>query len=383
MRWFIYSAVFVIISLNTAVAATNKSHGQNAKLMQRIQSTLTKILPQVISPTLSLEVGDDEKVLKELEKETESLKGYTDQLMKYSLKQKQPSFQFYAEDLQKKAEGLDAALKSKKIRQMGYLAKSMLKDCVACHTKSLGYEKSNARPLKLKFDTVELSYDQKAALSLAVRDFDSAISLYEKALSEEHIKEMNPLLLEGVVIDYLVAMVQVDSSLQRAEKTLSPMPLRLSTPTELRNKLSIWVGDLKSYNSKEDYKNLDNIIKLYNLSAKPNLDGIPVARPVHAVITEHHLDRLFQRLDQLEDNEKSRAFYYYAMSEISLERPMQVTEAVFYLEKSIRVWPKSDYAKRSYDLLEKFAYGKFSGPQGTSVPDHALERLKELKAIAY
>ena len=77
----------------------------------------------------------------------------------------------------------------------------------------------------------------------------------------------------------------------------------------------------------------------------------------------------------------SEAYYLLGLAESHISRGYWVSETDFYLERAIRLAPRTQSARDAYELLESYTISAFSGSAGMTVPQDIEENLEELKKL--
>lgn len=268
------------------------------------------------------------------------------------------------------------------VREARYLIQTLAETCVACHSRLHSAKNAPRSEAFLKDAAVEkLTVAQRAKLAFATRQFDQALSLYEKLLADPSVSA-NDIDLEGQLDDYLELAIRVKGDPARAQATLERFARRGDLSPALREEVARWQTSLQRMVARG-----------------------PVARPVPEARTlvekaeaarpeQDERDALVDYLDAsallhafVADGrpphpEQAEAYYLLGEIETRTGRSFWLSQAEAYLETAIRLAPGQPISKDAYSLLEEFLVAGYSGSGGTNVPPDVREKLDLLRKIS-
>jgi hypothetical protein len=253
--------------------------------------------------------------------------------------------------------------------------------CFACHSKLptsrrfvLGQRFLAEVPL------ASLPLKERARLAVAVRQFDTALELYEMLFQSPAITA-GELGLIGAFEDYLKIVVRVYNDARRALHTLETFRQRPDVPFYLTEHLGSWVEALKEVHA----------------VAAPD-DILPYARTliregqqrnrfladrlglVHFVTASGLLHR-YVDTSTVTGTPLAEGYYLLGVAESYISRTLWMSETEFFLETAIRLAPQSVHARKAYAFLEEYVLVGYTGSAGLHLPADIQARLAELRRL--
>jgi hypothetical protein len=253
--------------------------------------------------------------------------------------------------------------------------------CFACHSKlptsrrfALGQRFLAEVPL------ASLPLKERARLAVAVRQFDTALELYEMLFQSPAITA-GELGLMGAFEDYLKIVVRVYNDGGRALRTLETFRQRPDVPFYLTEYLDSWVSALK---------------EVYAMAAPDDI--LPYARTliragqqrnrfladrlglVHFVAASGLLHR-YVDTRTVTGTPLAEGYYLLGVAESYISRTLWMSETEFFLETAIRLAPQSVHARKAYAFLEEYVLVGYTGSSGLHLPADIQARLAELRRL--
>lgn len=341
-------------------------------LMGEVYGVFSEILPLSVSIqkfSAKENSASIERGFKKLDKISEELVAHT----------KDIEFDYIGSNFKQDIKDMNKAWQAGQQREAQFIFRNLSTNCISCHTREQATSDSSQPKLFTKVNQKGLSTIELAELKTAVREFSEALELYEQALSPKEFSMLSPVLMEGFIVDYMIVALKVKSDAARVIKTLEVLGFDPSVPFSLRMNIGKWIPFLKEYRPEE----IKTIADIENLISKgKNLSSFPLdaAGVVGNILGAKHLQFLLSHT-KLSPSDEAEAYYLLGISELSINRPLQVSKANFFLEKAIRTAPETPFAQNAYSSLESNIYYQNSGSLGVYVPNSDLKKLAELKKL--
>lgn len=270
-----------------------------------------------------------------------------------------------------------------KFNQSRYLLQHLTENCVACHTRLPSSDSAKAERFLTTIDMGILSTLERAKLQTALRQFDSAMTSYEAAiLSSDYAPAM--LGLSDTIVDYLVVAIRVKSDLIRAAKTLNKFSKRTDLPLYLSHNVEEWSSSLRKIDKRKTAPKSSLVEAKRLIEAGKKMMMFPADRQglVYNLVASSILHRYLESGSPTKDG-ASEAYFLLGTSEAMSGRELWASPSAHYLEASIRLNPKSSFAKKSYTLLEEALVFENSGSSGVHLPKEAERKLNELRKMVH
>ncbi len=258
----------------------------------------------------------------------------------------------------------------------------LTQNCIACHSRLPGVQAYPlADQLRKQIQAPTLHPRDRAQLQVALRQFEDALTSWEELFSQPHVDPVE-LDVEGDVIDYLTICIRVVGNLRRARETLQKLKQRGDVATYMAMHIDGWVEDLRRLEAETARAvTLERGRQLFNEAN--GLSVLPAGREraVYDLVASGVLHRYIDAQGGASGTELAEAYYMLAIIEArTVERKAAVPQMEFHLEAAIRSDPKSEWAKRSYAVLEEYTLLNFGFLMLGESPDE-LTRLEALKAL--
>ncbi|MEI8025344.1 MAG: hypothetical protein WCI18_03245 [Pseudomonadota bacterium] len=341
-------------------------------LMGEVYGVFSEILPLSVSIqkfSAKENSATIERGLKKLDKISDELVAHT----------KDIEFDYIGSNFKQDIKDMNTAWQAGRSREAQFIFRNLSTNCISCHTREAATNDSSQPKLFTKVNQKGLSTIELAELKTAIREFSEALDLYEQALSPKEFSMQSPVLMEGYIVDYMIVALKVKSDVARVIKTLDLLGFDPSVPFSLRMNIGKWIALLKDYRP-EDINSVADTEKL--ISKGKTLSSFPLdsAGVVANILGAKHLQFILSH-NKLSSSDQAEAYYLLGISELSINRPLQVSKANFFLEKAIHTAPDSLFAQNAYTSLESNIYYQNSGSLGVYVPSADLKKLSELKKL--
>jgi tetratricopeptide (TPR) repeat protein len=251
--------------------------------------------------------------------------------------------------------------------------------CIGCHSRLPDEDDSSvASGLFETSELAGLSPLSRAALQVATRRFDEALTTYEAALTSSDVAALD---LLPPLLDYLVVSVRVKGELLRPLPTLRAIASREDAWRRLREDLDRWSADLERYAARKPAETLAEARSI--IEAGQRSIELPSDRRalVHYLVASRVLHRRVAAIRE-PGPELAETYYWLGLVETRLGRSFWASPASFYLEQAVRLAPGSPTARQAFALLEEETLFGFSGSGGTFLPADERARLSSLEKLA-
>ncbi len=261
-----------------------------------------------------------------------------------------------------------------------FFVQRMTDFCVACHT---ALPSPGDSPVAADFVTEGVLSKQpperRATLQIATRRFDDGLKTLEALITDP---AQSPAGLLMPLTQYLTVSIRVKRDPMRPVPTLRALAKRDDLWDQLRADVGVWIETLEAAAARPPGPPELARARAFVADAR-DVIRFPTDRRVlvHYLLASSELHRYLELHKGESTAEVAEAYYWLGLVETRLEANPWVAEASFYLESAIRTAPRSDAAKRAYDLLEEETILGWTGSAGTHVPPDVEDHLEELRAL--
>lgn len=350
-----------------------KSEAPSTKsIMGQVYGIFSDLLPLSVSSqqfTAKENAGRISNDLSKLVKLSDELTAHTQDL----------EFDYIGSNFKQDVHDMQQAWKRGRQREAQFIFRTLSTNCISCHTRAESKADSSQPKLFDKVADKGLSTLERAELKTAVREFNEALALYEEALSPKKFSTISPVMMEGYIVDYMIVALKVKADTQRVQKTLESLSFDPSIPFSLRSNIGKWISFLKDYQPDVNM-NITEIESLINKGRLANSFPLDSAGVVANILGSKHLQTLLTN-EKLPKVDQAQAYYLLGISELSINRPIQVSRANYFLEKAVRTAPKTQIATNAYSSLESNIYYQNSGSLGVFIPSSDIKKLDELRKL--
>jgi hypothetical protein len=261
-----------------------------------------------------------------------------------------------------------------------FLLGKLTNTCFACHSR-LPVAPGPELGIDLLADPMLLALplrDQMTA-AVAVRQFETGAQLGEEILATA--TSPTAIDMTGTIEDYLKIVLRVQGDYSRATTTLARFAERKDLPSYLDTFTRIWIQsmqDIEASRSEED--ELDLARGLIQHGKVKNLYPADRRGLIHFIVASSLLHQFVESSPD-DKMDLAEAYYLLGIVESSILRSSWSSETEIYLEISIRLAPKSVFAKKAYVFLEEYLISGYTGSAGINVPVETRAHLEELKDL--
>jgi hypothetical protein len=345
--------------------------------MREIFSALSDILPICLSADRFASAGERDTVRAGLEK----IAARADALAKHA-DSSQADFASRGEVLAADARHAAARFGSGRLVDARFVALQLTESCVGCHSR-LPSDADAPFAAKLVDDAklAGLSPAERARLSIATRQFDKSLELYEGVLtsppSGADYAARTPDLVE-----YLIVAVRVKRDPERAAKLLEKLEKRKETPPDIRREIGPWLARLSAEG--KVVKETPTLAR-----AKTLVESAKRARPypyskaglIDDLLASSVLHRLLE--DPLQTKgDRAETYYLLGLTDANVRSSPWLSEAGWYLASAIRTAPHTQTAVRAFEAYEDMTILEWTGSAGTEMPADVTRELDRLRALA-
>jgi tetratricopeptide (TPR) repeat protein len=260
--------------------------------------------------------------------------------------------------------------------QAHFFVEELYDTCLSCHTsRSSSGDSAFTMDLSKNVDMEAMGTFGKAKFLALSRQFDRALDEYERILKSRELS-LEELLHFDPLADYLVLSIRVQGNADRPLKTFNEL-LKRPLPRPVKNDLEAWQKSLKHVKSRP--KNMNDLEFARTLIKDVNRDRTGLVNYIFASkYLKDHLKKV-----SISANDKAETYYQLGICELNIGESLMSGESGMYLEESIRLAPKSPFAKRAYELYEESVTLGYTGSSGINLPADEKARLDELKKLVF
>jgi tetratricopeptide (TPR) repeat protein len=248
--------------------------------------------------------------------------------------------------------------------------------CLSCHTsRSSSTDSAFTMDLSSNINLEAMGTFGKARFLALSRQFDRALDEYERILKGRELS-LEELLHFDPLADYLVLAVRVKGDPSRPLATFGEL-LKRPLPGPLKHDLEAWQKTLKQVKARSkkqsDLQFARSLIKDVNRDRQGLVNYIFASKYL-----KDHLKKV-----NLSATDKAETYYQLGICELSIGESLMSGESGMYLEESIRLAPKSPFAKRAFELYEESVTLGYTGSSGIHLPPEEKARLNELRKLVF
>lgn len=289
----------------------------------------------------------------------------------------------YGENFQQDAKGAYQAFQKRAYGQAYYHLEEVLSTCFSCHASRPTESDSKFADLASQLDWEKIGEFYKPRVLIISRLFDQAATEYERLILERGLS-MEELLHFDPLLNYLTLTIRVKNNKERALKAVSAA-LKKSYPRILKKDLEVWQSSLQELILDEKKrKDLITITRAEELIGKGRAK-MEYPRDQRGIVYYLEASRVLKELLVASERTQDQAnvAYLLGLTELVVGNTLLGLEAQRYFEQAIRLQPKSNLAKRAFDLYEETLIFGYSGSSGLHLPATEKSKLEELRKTAY
>jgi hypothetical protein len=257
------------------------------------------------------------------------------------------------------------------------IVRRLVDQCVACHTRVSTLPTSQlGEELLAEIDIESLSLADRAHLEIATRQFEQALTTYERLLGSEALAGAGTPSPE--LVRYLAVSLSEVGDRARASSTLVALRDGPDVNPELRADFAAWsssIGEL----DRERFQGPGLARARALLERSQDVAARTSWRRALVFDLEARLE--LQRFLEGQSDlslEVAEAYYHMGVVEERIwDRPW-ISNAAPFLEESIRLAPGQPSARDAYERLERIWVLGYTGSAGTTLPPDVQQRLREL-----
>jgi hypothetical protein len=263
------------------------------------------------------------------------------------------------------------------------ILRSMSGYCMACHTRSGGPGFAGA---DVSSTLKELKALERADYFASTRQFDAALSEYEKILDDAEAAKSKPFEWERAARSSLAIAVRVKKDPERALSIVERISSASKAPFFLKEQANQWKASLNAWKAEPSVRPQSE--EGYRAQA---LQLIAQARELQKFPADRSADILYLRAssavhDLLSFAPKGKysteALYLAGLCYEVLEDLNLWDMHEFYYLACIHKSPHSQEARRCFRHYEQSVYMGFTGSSGTSLPSEIEEKLQFLDKLS-
>lgn len=253
--------------------------------------------------------------------------------------------------------------------------------CFACHSKLPSQHHFALGERFMDNPEVEhLPLAEQARLAVATRQFDRALTLYEKLFRSASATQGQTDLI-GAIEDYLRISIRVRNDFTRPIANLEELRRRSDVPPYLKETILNWLDalDVLQYEPERG----DLLAHARALMQQAALKSAYPADPrglVNYMAASALLHR-FVNSEPSDEQDMPEAFYLLGVAESHITSSYWYPQTQFFLERAIRLDPKGPVARRAYDFLEDYVTQEYTGSSGAHVPPEVRDYLGRLRKL--
>lgn len=356
-----------------AGAATGAKAETTRAAMQEIFAQLQILLPSAIQG----ELGSPEKA-DELALAFARLQGRIDALPAHG-KGLDPGARLFGRALSRDVRRANQFFERGRFENAAFIVQSMVDDCTACHARGPAKDSLITQGFLDESALKLLDPLERAGVSVATRQFDDALSRYEKAFAAPDVV---PATLLGPMIRYLTVAVRVVRDPSRARNTVARFEAHPNLAKSVREDAEHWrlrLSELKP----EDLVGT-TITRAQAATESAEKTGVypgDARALIEFLVASAQLHDLVSR-PEMAPEDRAHVYELLGRAEYGAAQSVWLSRADLYWETAIRLAPRSPAARRAYARLEKETQLGFTGSGGLRLPEDEAVRLKELEALS-
>lgn len=375
---FAFAVLFSLLP-NAAWAATPNWQEK----MKSLGDTMSDLLPELVSSKGNPETI--EKGAKALSELSHDLKAGHNKQKLVPPADNDPTIGFLADQF---SEQTGRAYKAIKQGQLAYgkdLLRSVTSYCIACHSRHDNGPAFAALPTTEKAN--RLSKEEKAALLVALRQFDQSLAEYRQLVADPELLKKRPFDWERYLRQAIAIAVRVKQDPKLASELISTALQSPDLPVFQATQLKQWQKAVEEWKKEPPIK--------VNTEAGQTLEMRRLFREANAgqqlMLDDHSAEIQFLRTSAAahevlrvarDPKIKAEALMVAGKSYESLINPMFWPMHEFFYEACIRQLPHSKLAQECYSSYVKSVYFGYTGSAGTYIPEEVQQLLGRLGAMA-
>ena len=298
--------------------------------------------------------------------------------------QPEPSYDYFGRSLSRDANEAVLRFRQNQYEGSRFLLGRLVNNCFDCHSRL-----PSTRPFPPGgsftegLDTGGIGDRDLARLQVTTRQFDEAMDTYERMLLATDVAAAK-IAVSGIFEDYFAVGLRVEGDYDRVAGCLERFDERQDVPRYLHGRINRWYTDLKDIRKAERKTQGDLLFRGRKLirdaqyqSAFPNDPRVVV----RYVVASGYLIRYLQKEKKPGRERLAETYYLLGVAEANISRSYWSSETEALLEKSIRLAPKTVFARMAFNFLEEYTVRGYTGSSGVFIPPETQELLDELRDL--
>lgn len=345
--WSVLVLVVGLCVLRPAAAEDTRA------IMHKVYDAIAYLLPLSVRGGEKASTWDKELIDQNLK----ALAAASGTLVKHA-KGKDAEFRFLARSFDDTVKDIDKSFREQWPAFAYYSLMELTQHCVACHSRLPSHAQVEfGQRLMARMDTAQFEPLELAQLFVATRQFDAAMSTYEKKLMNPQEAAID-LDYGGVLLQYLDLAIAVEGDLVRPREVLQRFAARPDSPFYLRRRIALWTDAMQKLAPQlKSPPQLAAARDLFHIA-----DGMTRApngreRAVHDLVAASVLHRYIAAHPERQGEDIAEAYYMLGVITLrTMEPKYSVPEMELLLAAAVRAAPKGPFAEESYALLEEYGY---------------------------
>ena len=289
------------------------------------------------------------------------------------------STRYLSDRLTERIETAEARFERDDGRNARYLIRELTQVCVACHTKStdpIDAPLSSAFVEEAALDDIDRL--ERAALFVATRQFDKALTLFETILADP---SSSPETLFEAAVNYLVVSIRVKENFRRPAGHLASLLNREDLWPSFEDDIKAWLVALSAFSGTgmpaaelpvaRDIISNARQTALIPYSLEPMVQYIVASQLLQQVVAKTTVSA----------EDLAEAYFLLGVTEYGIGYRHWLEQPENYLTNAIVVAPRSEHAALAYRLLEEQVIFGYTGSSGTHIPEDETRRLRRLRSL--
>ncbi len=371
------SCLVLTIWVTSVISADPK--GNLRSTMQSIFQALTTVFPL----SLSEETFEEDANRQQIQNSLRTLARHATQLASHG-KSIPPSFDFLQRSLSQGAQETLELYEAGYHEEARFVFHQLIDNCFLCHSQlpssqPFGLGQYFLKELEMGHLPPLSPYEQ-VRIAVATRQFDSALTACETLFRSRSTPAIQ-IDLMSFFEDYLRIVMRVHRNFARAINTSEVFLKRPDVPRYLNDHLITWVDTLKALqHDTSDGNELTRAQTLIEQGQKRNRFLADRRGLIYFAMASSDLHR-YVSTGSKPASQLAEAYYLLGVSDSYMPRSSWISETEFFLERAIRLAPKSKVAKTAYSFLEEYVMTGFSGADQADTPSTAYSQLSELRRL--
>lgn len=289
-----------------------------------------------------------------------------------------PESAFLAESLQRYASLVRRTREWHQYRRSESLLYDLTAVCIGCHTRVPGAVDARITQGFVRSASLEsLPPARRARLLVALRRFDDALGVYEKAVLNG---PADPGPLAELVREHVAVSVRVRHDFARPARLVEALLRRGDLDAGTRREAGHWLERLRALRHRPpDWSSLASARSLVH-AAPDGAAAHPGAGMVDYVTASAVLENWLAE-GSAGGPRRAEAYYLLGLCEDRLGASGPLPKAELYLENAVLTAPGTTYAREAYALLDRRMRRTFERSPAHGMPPEIRQHLDRLKAL--